>query len=110
MPIRPRSCAATWSTSCPRWSTAQRRYGPVVVFHSAVIAYLPVHRREVFHDLMTDLVAAGRCHWVSNEGGRVLPRITGSPPMPAELRGFVLGIDGRAVAWTHGHGRWLTWL
>jgi hypothetical protein len=22
----------------------------------------------------------------------------------------VLGIDGRAVAWTHGHGRWMRWL
>ncbi len=31
-----------------------------VVFHSAVIAYLPEERRTAFHELMTGLVAAGR--------------------------------------------------
>ena len=45
-----------------------------VVFHSAVIAYLETPDRERFHDLMTGLVADGRCVWVSNEGPRVLPR------------------------------------
>jgi hypothetical protein len=86
------------------------RHGPVVVFHSAVIAYLPEQRRARFHDLMTELVADGRCHWVSNEGPRVLPAVTATGPDPSDHRGFVLGIDGRAVAWTHGHGRWLRWL
>ena len=46
----------------------------MVVFHSAVIAYLEHPDRERFHDLMAGLVADGACHWVSNEGGRVLPR------------------------------------
>ncbi len=32
------------------------------------------------------------------------------PTMPADGRGFVLGVDGRAVARTHGHGRAMTWL
>ena len=85
-------------------------YGTVVVFHSAVIAYLVDEERARFHDLMTALVADGACHWVSNEGPRVLPRVTATgPEMAPELRGFVLGIDGQAVAWTHGHGRWLRW-
>ncbi len=85
-------------------------YGTVVVFHSAVIAYLVEEDRVRFHDLMSSLVADGACHWVSNEGARVLPRVTATgPEMPADLRGFVLGIDGRARAWTHGHGRWLRW-
>ncbi|WP_036507245.1 DUF2332 domain-containing protein, partial [Nocardioides sp. URHA0020] len=81
-------------------------YGPVVVFHSAVIGYLTDPDRLRFHDLMTGLVAAGRCRWVSNEGPRVLSRVTETgPAMPDGVRGFVLGLDGRAVAWTHGHGR-----
>ncbi|MEP9363104.1 DUF2332 domain-containing protein [Nocardioides sp. CN2-186] len=85
-------------------------YGTVVVFHSAVIAYLVDEDRERFHDLMASLVADGACHWVSNEGPRVLPRVTATgPELPADLRGFVLGVDGRSVAWTHGHGRWLQW-
>lgn len=83
---------------------------PVVVFHSAVIAYLTDEDRSRFHDLMTGLVADGRCHWVSNEAPNVLPGITATAEVPADHPGFVLGIDGRAVALTHGHGRWLRWL
>lgn len=86
-------------------------HGPVIVFHTAVIAYLTEPDRERFHDLMTGLVAAGACHWVSNEGKRVLPRVTATGPVvPEERATFVLGVDGQAVAWTHGHGRSMTWL
>ncbi|NPC97195.1 DUF2332 domain-containing protein [Nocardioides sp. zg-DK7169] len=85
--------------------------GPVVVFHSAVVAYLEPEGRERFHDLMTGLVADGACHWVSNEGKGVLPRITETgPPVPEGHPTFVTGVDGRAVAWTHGHGRSLRWV
>jgi hypothetical protein len=85
-------------------------HGPVVVFHSAVIAYLTEADRTRFHELMTELVAAGRCHWVSNEAPNVLPAVTATATVPADHTGFVLGIDGRAVALTHGHGRSLHWL
>ena len=80
-------------------------YGPVVVFHSAVIAYLEPPDRVRFHELMTTLVEAGRCHWISNEGPQVLPEVTATgPELPDDHPAFVLGVDGRAVAWTHGHG------
>ncbi len=90
-------------------------HGTVVVFHSAVIAYLTDADRSRFHAMMSDLVSAGRCHWVSNEGPRVLPAVTASAAQPPEddpddEHGFVLGVDGRAVARTHGHGRSLRWL
>jgi hypothetical protein len=87
-------------------------HAPVVVFHSAVIAYLDDTDRQRFHDLMAGLVADGACHWVSNEGARVLPRVaaTARPTTHDAPEKFVLGIDGRAVAWTHGHGRTMTWL
>jgi hypothetical protein len=85
--------------------------GPVVVFHSAVIAYLEAADRERFRQMMTELVAEGRCRWVSNEGTNVLPEVTATgPPVPDDLSAFVLGVDGRAVAWTHGHGHTMTWL
>jgi hypothetical protein len=83
----------------------------LVVFHSAVLAYLAAEERDRF----VDLVTGTRGHWVSNEGPRVLPRVadtlppdavTGSGVGPAS---FVLGLDGRAVAFTEGHGRALTW-
>lgn len=86
-------------------------YAPVVVFHSAVIAYLEPPDRRRFHALMSGLVADSRCHWVSNEGDRVLPEVTATgPALPEGERSFVLGVDGQAVAWTHGHGRSMTWL
>ncbi|MGD7707923.1 DUF2332 domain-containing protein [Microlunatus sp. Y2014] len=86
-------------------------YGPVVVFHSAVIAYLTRADRDRFAGLMAELVTDGRCHWISNEGRQVLPDIGAtSPPAPDQPNPFVLGVDGRAVARTHGHGRSMVWL
>ncbi|WP_310528895.1 DUF2332 domain-containing protein, partial [Nocardioides sp.] len=84
------------------------RHGTPVVFHSAVIAYLQDEPRERFHDLMTGLVAAGACRWVSNEAPHVLPRVTGELEVP--MGRFVLGLDGRPVALTHGHGHAIDWL
>lgn len=83
----------------------------VVVFHSAVIAYLEADDRARFQEMMTGLVAEGRCHWVSNEGANVLPDVAATgPQVPDDLASFILGVDGRAVAWTHGHGQSMTWL
>lgn len=83
-------------------------HGTPVVFHSAVIAYLDIGARERFHDLMSDLVASGRCRWVSNEAPHVLERVTGTLSVPVGR--FVLAVDGRPVALTHGHGHALDWL
>lgn len=107
----PRLVRGDLLTDLPPLVEEAAAHGPVVVFHSAVIAYLEPADRERFHDLMTGLVADGACHWVSNEGKRVLPRVTETgPPVPAHHATFVTGVDGRAVAWTHGHGRSLRWL
>jgi hypothetical protein len=86
-------------------------HGTVVVFHSAVAAYLPLEQRAQLQELMRGLVADGACHWVSNEGPNVLPEITATAP-DGDLTAhhFVLGVDGRMVARTHGHGRYLQWL
>ena len=81
---------------------------PLVVFHSAVIAYLDEHHRDRFVDLMQDLLTEPRLHWVSNEGPRVLPTVTATGPTPPPGR-FVLGLDGHTVGHTHGHGRSLHW-
>ena len=85
-------------------------HGRVVVFHSAVVAYLDHADRARFEATVRDLVADGACHWVSNEGPAVLPSVTANAPRAAGGQSsFVLGVDGRAVAWTHGHGRTMTW-
>jgi hypothetical protein len=59
--------------------------------------------------MMRGLVADGRCHWVSNEGPRVLPELV-PPGVDVPLGRFVLAVDGRPVALTHGHGAELDWL
>ena len=83
-------------------------HGTPVVFHSAVIAYLEEADRDRFHDLMIGLVAEGRCRWISNEGRRVLPAVTGGREVPSGR--FVTALDGVPVAWSHGHGHAIDWL
>ena len=83
-------------------------HGTPVVLHSAVVAYLDEPDRRRFHALMTDLVAAGRCRWISNEGPRVLPDVTGDRAVPPGR--FVTALDGVPVALSHGHGHTVDWL
>ncbi len=86
-------------------------HGHVVVFHSAVTAYLPPEDRARFESAMRGLVDEGRCHWLANEGKGVHPSITATgPAVPEDLATFVMGLDGQALAWTHGHGRSMTWV
>ena len=82
-------------------------HGTPVVFHSAVIAYLEEPARGRFHELMTGLVAEGRCRWISNEGRRVLRAVTGDAEVPSGR--FVTALDGTPVAWSHGHGHAVDW-
>ena len=83
----------------------------LVVLHSAVLAYLDEGERLRF----TESMAALPGHWLSNEGPRVVPGVAataGAPPDAAVVgqAPFVLGLDGLAVAWTHGHGRGVSWI
>jgi hypothetical protein len=84
----------------------------LVVFHSAVLAYLSAQERSAFATLVARLPG----HWVSNEGAPVLPSLlsaAGPAPRAGSVVGaahFLLAVDGRPVAWTQGHGRALSWL
>jgi hypothetical protein len=75
----------------------------VVVFHTAVLAYLPREARAAFAAEVSGLPAV----WLSNEGPRVLPEIAakvGEEAMSAHPGDFVLARDGEPVAWTDPHG------
>jgi len=98
-------------TELPTLVATAGRHGTPVVFHSAVIVYLAPEDRAAFAELIGGLVADGACRWVSNEGSEVLPGVTATgPDLPDGSASFVLGMDGQAVAWTHGHGASMTWL
>jgi hypothetical protein len=79
-----------------------------VVLHSAVVAYLDHDDRARLAETMRGHVAAARCHWVANEAPGIVPGI--EPPEPRVPARFVLARDGSPVAWTHGHGRAISWL
>ena len=83
----------------------------VVVFHTAVLAYLPEADRETFRDTMAGyLDVPGRpVHWLSNEGQGVVPGFA-DPPGEAAPGLFVLHHNGRPVARTGPHGQSLHWL
>ena len=107
----PRLVAGDLLDMLPAEIDRARGFGRVVVFHSAVIAYLDAEGRDRFSRMMRTRIDTDVCDWVSNEGDAVLPEITAT----AGSRGrreerFVLGVNGQAVAWTHGHGRSLTWI
>jgi hypothetical protein len=76
----------------------------VVVFHSAVLAYVDTTTRHEFAALTRDLGV----RWLSNEAVGVLPDVD----LPAhDGAPFVLIEDGAtALAFTHPHGDWIHWL
>ncbi|MDM7990212.1 DUF2332 domain-containing protein [Arthrobacter sp. zg-Y877] len=83
----------------------------VVVFHTAVLAYVPKADREVFGDTVSAYLGVpGRpVHWLSNEGPGVMPgpEATEAGTEPGL---FLLRHNGRAVARTGPHGQSLDWL
>jgi len=105
----PRIVAGNLLDELPTLVAEASAYGTVVVFHSAVAAYLPVPDRERMLELMLGLVTGGGCHWVSNEATGIFPPVSEAGPPPTPRR-FELALDGRVVAHTHGHGRDLLWL
>jgi hypothetical protein len=76
----------------------------LVVYHSAVLAYVAPDDRRRFAGTVRDLDAV----WLSNEGPGVVPGV----PLPAyQGAPFALVRDGATpVAMTDSHGTWLQWL
>jgi hypothetical protein len=76
----------------------------LVIYHSAVLAYVTEPQRQQFARTVRGLGAV----WLSNEGTGVLP---GIPLPPHDGAPFILVRDGMApTAFTDPHGTWLQWL
>jgi hypothetical protein len=82
----------------------------LVVFHSAVLAYVPAADRPRFASTVAGIGAA----WLSNEGPGVVADVPLTDAQFREARenaAFVLARDGRTpLALADGHGAWLHWL
>jgi hypothetical protein len=76
----------------------------LVIYHSAVLAYVAPEQRGQFAATVRGLDAS----WLSNEAPGILPGVA-SPERDSES--FVLVLDGtQALALTDGHGTWVEWL
>ncbi|WP_160663774.1 DUF2332 domain-containing protein [Pseudarthrobacter sp. ATCC 49987] len=87
----------------------------LVVFHSAVMAYLDAAARDRFRGTMSRLAVERGCHWLSNEGHTVIIQADGSSVVPemdeSRLRGrFLLLHNGNPMAIAGPHGQSLEWL
>lgn len=86
----------------------------VVVFQSAVLAYLDGAGRERFRATMMQLVGnrSRPVHWLAHEGHGTLAGVAGAMEKAPEGRDgrFVLQHNGHAVARTGPHGQSIEWL
>ena len=91
-------------TDLPALAAQAPTRATLVIYHSAVLAYVAAEDRGRFTRTVRDLADA----WLSNEAPGVVPGL----PFTAFREGtFVLGRGGRtALAFTDGHGAWLHWL
>jgi hypothetical protein len=91
-------------TDLPTLSARAPAEVSLVIFHSAVLAYVAAEDRERFARTVRGLGAV----WLSNEAPGVVP---GLPLTDFRDGTFVLGLGGRTpLAFTDGHGTWLHWL
>lgn len=80
----------------------------LVIFHSAVLPYVPSDGREAF---AADVARLGAV-WVANEGADVLPAVrrqVGDNELAEHQSHFLLSRDGNPIAWADPHGSWLQW-
>jgi len=75
----------------------------LVIFHSAVLAYLSDDERDAFVRQVKSLDAV----WLSNESAGVLPEVRAQLPADIDARGsFILSRDGKPTALAGAHGQW----
>jgi hypothetical protein len=91
-------------TDLPALAARAPREATLVIYHSAVLAYVAARDRLRFAGIVRELGPV----WLSNEA----PGVVADVPAPAEHSGaFVLAQDGQTpLAFTDGHGTWLQWL
>jgi hypothetical protein len=89
----------------------------LVVFHSAVLAYVSPERREAFAGVLARASARREVVWVSNEAPGVVPGLVPPAPAAAELRFVVARMTftqgarrDEVMALAHPHGSEITWL
>ena len=102
----PRVVAGDLNEALPALVAEAPAEATLVVFHTAVLAYLDAGARAGFVGLVRDLPG----HWISNEGRGVVP-LARPGARPADTEGgtldgrFVIAVDGVPRALADPHGR-----
>jgi hypothetical protein len=78
----------------------------VVVFHTAVLPYVPGEERARFTALIRELPV----RWIAQERPGALPEVDAQVDLDDAPGRLVLSLDGRALAWTAPHGGRIDWL
>lgn len=103
--VRPEIVTGDLRTDLPALAARAPGDATLVVFHTAVLAYVPPEGRQAFAAAVAETGAV----WVANEGPRLIP---GVPDLTSERPGgnaFLLCVDRRPTAWTDGHAQWVQW-
>lgn len=79
----------------------------LVIFHSAVLTYLPSQDER---DEFARLVQGTGATWLSNEAPKVFPRFARRADSPDKDGMFLLARNARPIAWTAPHGQAINWL
>ncbi len=99
----PRIVRGDLLTALPELATDAPADATLVVFHTAVLAYVgDPDARARFIQTVHDLKAV----WISNE----IPHISSTAPRSRPRSAFLLSVNGEPVAWTDPHGAWIEWI
>jgi hypothetical protein len=93
-------------TDLPALAAQAPKDATLVVFHSAVLAYLERPDRLRFRESLRATAAT----WISNEAPQIVSDIVEEPPLPHPSGSFLLTVDGHPKAWTDPHGRSIQWI
>lgn len=105
--VRPKVMQGDLLVDLPALARQAPRDATLVVFHSAVLAYVA---DQAARDRFAETVRALSAVWISNELPMVFPAVcTGIDRDQARGR-FLLAVNGDPVAWTDAHGASIEWL
>ena len=103
----PRVVSGDLLTALPALAAEAPKHATLVVFHTAVLAYVAgADTRAAFGRGVRDLNAV----WISNESPDVFPHIAAKLLTRGPADAFLLAVDGEPTAWTDPHGAWIEWI
>ena len=86
---------------------AAPRQATLVVFHTAVVAYVA---SQAARDRFAAMMLGSNAVWISNEAANVFPAFAATVPARPSRRRFLLAMNGKPLAWTGPHGQSIDWI